>query len=75
MKTFFKEIFTDALNRPEVKMILGIPIAIAAVVYGLVARDWIGFAALSGFAASLIFATTAGDAAIDKAQIAAGGAQ
>ncbi len=61
-----KEIFTDAAGRPEVKVILGVPIGIAAVVYGIISKDWAGFGAMAGFAASLFIATTAGDATIDK---------
>lgn len=65
MKKFFIEIFTDALGRPEVKMILGIPAFIVAVVYGAIVRDWIGYAAIMGTALTLIGFVTAGDAAID----------
>lgn len=61
-----KEIFTDAAGRPEVKMIIGIPLSVAAVIYGIISKDWTGFGAMAGFAASLFVATTAGDAAIDK---------
>lgn len=66
MKEFFVQIFTDAKGRPEVKMILGIPMFIAAIVYGIVARDWIGFATLMGSSLALMGLTAAGDAAIDK---------
>lgn len=73
---FFKwlgGIFTDALGRPEVKMMLGAPLVIVSVVYGIATRDWIGFGALSGFAVSMLITTAAGDAVIDKAQISQGG--
>lgn len=76
MKAFLKwlgGIFTDALGRPEVKMMLGVPLIIVAVVFGIITRDWVGFGALSGFAVSMLVTTAAGDAVIDKAQIAAGG--
>jgi hypothetical protein len=63
---FIVEIFTDAKGRPEIKVILGVPILIAAVVYGISSHDWVGFAALSGFAVSLLTATTIADAQIDK---------
>lgn len=68
MKQFFKEIFTDAAGRPEVKMILGVPMAIGAIVYGIVSRDWVGFGALIGTALGLMGLTTLGDAVIDKVQ-------
>ena len=61
-----KEIFTDAAGRIEIKMILGVPMFIAAVVYGIIARDWVGFGALMGSALGLMGITAAGDAAIDK---------
>ena len=57
---------TDAKMRPEIKLILGIPILMAAVVYGMVSRDWIGFGALSGVALLLFGITAAADAQIDK---------
>lgn len=66
MKEFFKQIFTDALGRPEIKMILGVPMFIGAIAYGIVARDWIGFGALIGTALGLMGLTTLGDAVIDK---------
>jgi uncharacterized membrane protein len=66
MKQFFKEIFTDAAGRPEIKMILGVPMAIGAIVYGIVSRDWVGFGALIGTALGLMGLTTLGDAVIDK---------
>jgi len=62
-----KEIFTDAAGRIEIKMILGVPMFVAAVVYGIIARDWVGFGALMGSALGLMGITAAGDAAIDKA--------
>ena len=62
-----KEIFTDAAGRIEIKMILGVPMFVAAVVYGIIAKDWVGFGALMGSALGLMGITAAGDAAIDKA--------
>jgi uncharacterized membrane protein len=62
---WIREIFTDALDRPEIKNILGVPIIIAAVVYGLVTRDWVGFGALFGAGSGLLVATTVADAKID----------
>ena len=58
--------FTDAKMRPEVKLVLGVPMMVAAVVYGIASRDWIGFGALSGVALFLFGLTTAADAKIDK---------
>lgn len=66
MKEFFKQIFTDAKGRPEIKMIFGIPLFIGAVVYGILVRDWVGFGALMGTALGLMGLTAAGDAVIDK---------
>ena len=66
MKDFFKQIFTDAAGRIEVKMILGVPMFIGAVVYGILARDWVGFTALMGTALGLMGLTAAGDAIIDR---------
>lgn len=66
MKAFFAQIFTDAAGRPEIKMILGVPMAIGAIVYGIVSRDWVGFGALIGTALGLMGLTTLGDAVIDK---------
>lgn len=64
--TFFREVFTDAKGRPEIKMILGVPLLVGAVVYGVASRDWAGFGALSGVALSLVMATTAADSRIDR---------
>lgn len=61
-----KDIFTDAAGRPEIKMILGVPLFLAAVVYGMASRDWAGFGALMGPALGLLGLTTLGDAAIDR---------
>ena len=57
---------TDAKMRPEVKLVLGIPIMVAAVIYGIASRDWVGFGALSGVALVLLGITAAADAQIDK---------
>ena len=64
--TALSHLVTDAKMRPEIKLILGIPILVAAVVYGMVSRDWIGFGALSGVALLLFGITAAADAKIDK---------
>lgn len=66
MKTFFKQIFTDAAGRPEIKMILGVPLFVGAIVYGIVAKDWQGFGALIAVALALMGLTTFGDAVIDR---------
>jgi hypothetical protein len=42
--------------------------AIGAIVYGIVSRDWVGFGALIGTALGLMGLTTLGDAVIDKVQ-------
>ena len=66
MKAFFKEIFTDAAGRVEVKMIFGVPLFIGSVVYVVIARDIAVFGALMGTALSLMGLSTFGDAAIDR---------
>jgi hypothetical protein len=59
---FFRESFTDARGRPEIKMILGVPILIAAVVYGFKTGDWkSGFLALSGLGVTLVGGTAIAD--------------
>ena len=62
------EIFTDASGRPEIKNILGVPIVVIAVIYGIKSRDWVGFAALSGFGVGLIFGSTIADSKIDASK-------
>ena len=67
VKEFFRQIFTDAKNRPEIKMILGVPIIIIAVVFLLIGKlDLERFGALSGLGALLIGATTVADGFIDR---------
>jgi mannose/fructose/N-acetylgalactosamine-specific phosphotransferase system component IIC len=64
---FILEIFTDTQNRPEIKVILGVPIIIIAVVYGLVTGDWkVGFLYLSGLGVGLIGGTAITDAVLDN---------
>lgn len=65
MKDILKHIFTDAKGRVEIKIILGVPIAIAAVIYGMISRDWAGFNSLSVFAGGLLGVTAIADALID----------
>jgi hypothetical protein len=65
MKTLLS-IFYDAAGRLEPKMILGIPILIAAVVYGMISRDWVGFGAVSALGLGLCGFTALADAGIDK---------
>ena len=67
VKEFFRQIFTDAKNRPEIKMILGVPIIIIAVIFLLIGKlDLEKFGALSGLGALLIGATTVADGFIDR---------
>jgi hypothetical protein len=65
---WFGDIFTDALGRPEVKMILGVPTFIAAIVYVFVT----GNIPVAGFVAAnaltLMGFTALADAAIDRAR-------
>jgi hypothetical protein len=65
--TFIIDIFTDAKGRPEIKIILGVPIIIIAVGYGIKTHDWTGFSALMGFGVGLIGGTAITDALIDRA--------
>lgn len=66
MRDFLHGLFTDAKGRPEIKVVLGVPIILAAVVYGLVSRDWGGFATVSAFGVGLLGGAAVADAAIDK---------
>lgn len=71
IKIFFLELITDAKSRPEIKVILGIPIILSGVIYGLYkgiigSPDWIGFAALSSLGLSLLGTTALTDSIIDK---------
>lgn len=70
MKKFFawiSQVFTDALGRPEVKMVLGVPTFLAAIVYVFAT----GNIPVAGFVAAnaltLMGFTALADAAIDKA--------
>jgi hypothetical protein len=63
---FLKEIFTDANGRPEIKMVLAVPLFFAAIVYVIVTSNLAVFGVLMGTALSLFGFATAGDAAIDK---------
>jgi hypothetical protein len=74
MKEFFKQIFTDAKGRPEIKNVIGIPATIAGLIVGglmicgIVAQAWSGWLTYMGFAVGLLVTTAAADAAIDKAE-------
>ena len=68
MKAFFAHIFTDAAGRPEIKMILGVPLFIASVVEIFTLRDLAVFGVLMGTSLTLMGITAAGDAAIDKSK-------
>jgi len=63
---FIKEIFTDANGRPEIKMVLAVPLFFAAIVYVIITANLAVFGVLMGTALSLFGFATAGDAAIDK---------
>ena len=69
MKAFIKGIFTDALNRPEVKMMLGVPTFIAAIAYVLITRDLAVAGFVAGNALTLMGFTALADHKIDVAQI------
>lgn len=63
---FVGHFFTDAKLRPEVKMVIAVPLLIVAVIYGMATKDWVGFGAMSGVSLVLMGITAAGDAAIDR---------
>ena len=65
MREFFRQVFTDALGRWEIKTMLGVVVCVVAVVYGMVKQDWEGFKALAIFGASFFGLSTATDAVID----------
>jgi hypothetical protein len=65
MKDFIRGLFTDALGRPELKAVLGFPIALGAALYGALSRDWEGFMALAGFSMALLGVTAYADAKND----------
>ena len=58
-------LITDAKGRPEPKMILGIPILVAAVVDLLIRRELAVFGALSGLGVALVSGAAIADASID----------
>ena len=70
IKASFAQVFTDAAGRPEVKVVLGVPILLAAAIYLLAGGDLARFGALSGVGLSLLGVTAAADASYDKAWIA-----
>lgn len=65
IKNWIKEVFTDAAGRPEIKVILGVPITAGAVVYGMMSKDWDGFTKLSMLGGALLGTTAVTDAVID----------
>ncbi len=70
---WFLGMFTDALGRPEPKMVLGVPTVVTAVVFGVVTRDWVGFGALFGAGCTLCGFSALADHKVDMAKIAAEG--
>jgi len=75
MKNAFTEIFTDALGRPEVKNMVGVPMLITGAVVGILMligvvpanlTDW---SVYMGFAAGLVTVTAIADAKIDASTI------
>jgi hypothetical protein len=71
MKAFLEwlgGIFTDALGRPEVKMMLGVPLFIGAQVYVItIGAPGLGvYSVITGTALTLMGITAYGDAQIDK---------
>lgn len=70
LKAFLNQVFTDSAGRPEVKVVLGVPLVLAAAIYLLAGGDLARFGALSGVGLSLLGVTAAADASYDKAWIA-----
>lgn len=66
------QVFTDAAGRPEVKVMLGVPLVVVAVVDLLDRGDLARFGALSGLALTLLGVTSLADAAYDKAKLLTG---
>lgn len=71
MKTFLLGLFTDALGRPEPKIVLGFPMLVAATVDLLITRDLAVFAALSALGATLMSGAAVADARIDSQNVGA----
>lgn len=65
MRAFIKALFTDALDRPEPKMVLGIPMVIATVVYVMISKELAIAGFLMGTALALIGVTAVADAKND----------
>ena len=65
LTSIIKEMYTDSKNRPEAKMILGIPIIIISVIYGILTKDWDGFKCLFGGGCILIGVTAVTDTILD----------
>jgi F0F1-type ATP synthase assembly protein I len=68
MKEYFKHLFTDAANRPEIKTVLGVLSVIVALVYICVTKDAVGFGAISGFGAAMLVTSAIGDSVVDRNQ-------
>lgn len=69
---WLSEIFTDALGRPEIKIIIGVPALVAGLIVGLlmllgkVPSEWAGWSIYMAFASGLLVTTAVADAKIDK---------
>lgn len=70
MKEFFKEIFTDAKGRPEIKNVIGVPAVACGIIVGLLGLfiikvDYSAWSVFMGFSSGLIVTTTVADAVTD----------
>lgn len=63
-----KQICTDVKGRAEIKMILGVPIVILSVVYGIMTKDWEGFRYLFGAGILLMGVTAVTDTILDTSK-------
>ena len=68
---FLVGLVTDVKNRPEIKVLLGVPIIIMGVWYGVImglknTPDWGGFLAITGLGTTLVFGAAVTDAINDS---------
>ena len=63
---FLKECFTDAKGRPEIKMILGVPLIIFSVYYLIRYKDLNGAIYIGGLGTTLVGGTAITDSLLDK---------
>jgi len=72
LKLFVKECFTDARGRPEIKMMLGVPLILFIVVYLLWKKDLQGSIYIGGLGTTLVGGTAICDSFNDSHPIPPG---